>query len=485
MGALAGAVPVTAWAFALTGLSADDLPIEVRADAGHELGALLLLMGVTLLAAGLVAGFLAAESPPSPGAKRLAGRGLLALLAVVPVAAGDRARLRAGRHRRAADDGVEAAHGPGLRHAEQHAGPADDDLLGARALLGGGVRHPRHDAVGRRGRGRLRDGAHALPHGRAGRAARPRLRAPDAGRPRLGGHGAVAARARRCGRGPPRTPRACACATAACRGTPSASASSRWSPSRSCSGSPRRSTGRGSCPPTRPRRCWPRAGWPGAARCARRLARGAAADADDRLRRPAGPRRPASRRSPTRRRWPTSPGPARRPSATRTGAAAPGFPACRGGRRAARPRPRARRGVGGLPARARRARGRRGDHAPRGGRAGRGGRDRRDRARPQPALRRAACSSSRPIEQVRGRLAAAEIALEQACACSPRAPRRGGAWAASSSTCSPTRRRRQRSFRAAYFLDPRNPDSTSDFLEASRAAGDPAPAAPPEPEPEP
>ena len=43
----------------------------------------------------------------------------------------------------------------------------------------------------------------------------------------------------------------------------------------------------------------------------------------------------------------------------------------------------------------------------------------------------------------------------------------------------------RRSFRAAYFLDPRNPASTSDLLEARRAAGDPAPAAPPEPAPEP
>ena len=112
---------------------------------------------------------------------------------------GDRARLGAGRHRRAAHDGVEAAHGPGLRHAEQHARPAHDDLLRARPLLGGGVRHPRHDAVGRRRRGRVRDGADALPHGDAGRPARPRLRAPDARRPRLGGHGAVAARPRAVG----------------------------------------------------------------------------------------------------------------------------------------------------------------------------------------------------------------------------------------------------------------------------------------------
>jgi hypothetical protein len=87
MGALAGAVPVTAWAFSMTGLSADDIPVAVRADAGHELGALLLLMSVVLFLAGLAAGFLAAESPPSPGAKRLAGRVLIGLLAIVPIVA--------------------------------------------------------------------------------------------------------------------------------------------------------------------------------------------------------------------------------------------------------------------------------------------------------------------------------------------------------------------------------------------------------------
>ena len=85
MGALAGAVPITAWAFSMTGLSADDIPVQVRAVAGPELGALLLLMSVVLLGAGLVAGFLASESPPSPGARRLAGRVLIGLLAVVPV----------------------------------------------------------------------------------------------------------------------------------------------------------------------------------------------------------------------------------------------------------------------------------------------------------------------------------------------------------------------------------------------------------------
>jgi tetratricopeptide (TPR) repeat protein len=85
VGATAGAAAVVAWAFAMTGLSTDELPIEVRMDTGHELGALLLLMLAVLTAVGLAAGFLAAERPASPEAKRLAGRVLLGLVALIPV----------------------------------------------------------------------------------------------------------------------------------------------------------------------------------------------------------------------------------------------------------------------------------------------------------------------------------------------------------------------------------------------------------------
>ena len=85
LGASAGAAALVAWAFAMTGLSTDRLPIEVRADTGHELGALLLLLLALLLGLGLAAGFLAAERPASPRAKRLAGRALLGVLAAVPV----------------------------------------------------------------------------------------------------------------------------------------------------------------------------------------------------------------------------------------------------------------------------------------------------------------------------------------------------------------------------------------------------------------
>ena len=81
------ATPVVLWAFAQDGLTTDRAPMEARVDAGHELGALLLLMCVLLLAAGLFAGFLGAYRPPSERTRLLAGRGLLAGLALVPVVA--------------------------------------------------------------------------------------------------------------------------------------------------------------------------------------------------------------------------------------------------------------------------------------------------------------------------------------------------------------------------------------------------------------
>ncbi len=85
LGATAGAAALVGWSFSMTGLSTDRLPIEVRADTGHELGALLLVMLVALLALGLAAGFVGAERPASPHAKHVAGRVLLGLLAAIPV----------------------------------------------------------------------------------------------------------------------------------------------------------------------------------------------------------------------------------------------------------------------------------------------------------------------------------------------------------------------------------------------------------------
>ncbi len=77
--------PVIAWAFSQDGLTTDRAPIAARVDAGHEFGALLLLMASVLLVAGLAVHFAAAERPPTARQRRLAGRGALAVLALIPV----------------------------------------------------------------------------------------------------------------------------------------------------------------------------------------------------------------------------------------------------------------------------------------------------------------------------------------------------------------------------------------------------------------
>ena len=77
---------VTAWAFGQDGLTKDRLEEFVRADAGHELGVLLALMSLLLLATGLAVGFLAAYRPPSNRARLLAGRGLAGALGLAALA---------------------------------------------------------------------------------------------------------------------------------------------------------------------------------------------------------------------------------------------------------------------------------------------------------------------------------------------------------------------------------------------------------------
>jgi tetratricopeptide (TPR) repeat protein len=82
-----GAAPLVAWAFAQDGLTTDRAPIAARVDAGHEFGALLLLMVAVLLAVGLAAHFAAALRPPTARARRIAGRSALGVLALLPVVA--------------------------------------------------------------------------------------------------------------------------------------------------------------------------------------------------------------------------------------------------------------------------------------------------------------------------------------------------------------------------------------------------------------
>jgi cytochrome c-type biogenesis protein CcmH/NrfG len=84
---LAVTVPVVAWAFAQDGLTLDSPPLQLRVDAGLELGALLLLLSVTLLIAGLAAGFLSAHHPPGQRVQAKASRVLLGSLVVVPAVA--------------------------------------------------------------------------------------------------------------------------------------------------------------------------------------------------------------------------------------------------------------------------------------------------------------------------------------------------------------------------------------------------------------
>ncbi|WP_028058013.1 O-antigen ligase family protein [Candidatus Solirubrobacter pratensis] len=80
-------VPVVAWAFAQDGLTLDNPPLALRVDAGLELGALLLLLIVALLVAGLAVGFLSAHHPPGERMRARASRVLVGALVVVPAVA--------------------------------------------------------------------------------------------------------------------------------------------------------------------------------------------------------------------------------------------------------------------------------------------------------------------------------------------------------------------------------------------------------------
>jgi hypothetical protein len=82
-----GAAPMVAWAFAQDGLTTDRAPMAARVDAGHEFGALLLLMAAVLLAAGLAVQFVVAQRPPTPRTRRIASRAALGVLALLPIVA--------------------------------------------------------------------------------------------------------------------------------------------------------------------------------------------------------------------------------------------------------------------------------------------------------------------------------------------------------------------------------------------------------------
>jgi hypothetical protein len=83
-GVLAGAV--VAWDFSRHALSTDSVALAARGDAGHQLGALLLVMLALLTLVGLAFGFWTGRNAPSIISRRRAGALLLSLLAVVILA---------------------------------------------------------------------------------------------------------------------------------------------------------------------------------------------------------------------------------------------------------------------------------------------------------------------------------------------------------------------------------------------------------------
>lgn len=81
-----GAGLVALWAFSSDALSSDRVVLAQRADAGHELGVLLVAMILVLLAVGLAIGFALARRSPSHATRRRAGAAVLCALGLVPVA---------------------------------------------------------------------------------------------------------------------------------------------------------------------------------------------------------------------------------------------------------------------------------------------------------------------------------------------------------------------------------------------------------------
>ncbi len=77
-----GAALIVVWAFSQDGLTTDEAPMAARVDAGHELGALLLLMCAILLLAGLGWAFARSRRPQVAG-RPLPGRIVAAVLVVL------------------------------------------------------------------------------------------------------------------------------------------------------------------------------------------------------------------------------------------------------------------------------------------------------------------------------------------------------------------------------------------------------------------
>ena len=80
------AAAVTAWAFSRDALTADNVIVPVRADAGHEFGVALALMALVLILAGGAASFWMSSRPLSPKGRPRAGIGIAAVLVLLAAA---------------------------------------------------------------------------------------------------------------------------------------------------------------------------------------------------------------------------------------------------------------------------------------------------------------------------------------------------------------------------------------------------------------
>ena len=151
-----GAGAVAAWDFSQHALSAENVALAQRTAAGHELGALLLVMVLAARARGDRGRVLHLPAARPAGA-RAGGRG------AAPVGArrAGRARLIAGGARAqppgltgSVSHDVQLADQPERQTAAEHPGPPDRRGERARALLEGGAAGLRRPSRARRGRGR-------------------------------------------------------------------------------------------------------------------------------------------------------------------------------------------------------------------------------------------------------------------------------------------------------------------------------------------
>lgn len=83
---IVGTAPVAAWVFSQHALASDRVALVDRVRAGHELGLWVLVSCLIVLGAALALGFLRAARPQAPDARRRAGRTVLVILALSPIA---------------------------------------------------------------------------------------------------------------------------------------------------------------------------------------------------------------------------------------------------------------------------------------------------------------------------------------------------------------------------------------------------------------